>query len=613
MNTPKNDSSTGNDVVRKLLLRLRGVARSMSADTHERLVHIEDKVDDIRSGEIRSRLIHIEQKVDLLRANLPVGAYSQPADGDFAGHADQAFGHLTYAQFGEDLIIAGLFARLDIVRPSYLDIGAHHPLNCSNTALMYARGSRGVNVDANPMLMEAFHRLRPEDITLNCGVGPMAGEMNFYRIDDFSGRNTFDREVAEAFIRANPAFKISDTVPVRVRTINEIVASECNGKWPDLLSLDAEGLDLSILASANFGDSGPLIIIVEAISGDNADASAALHGLLQSRGYEVIFQTPGNLIAVRSDAAAKLKPGRAASSPACTSAAPIDEAWAERIRIAAACPDADMLPRVEGAGGFVVEKGRVCQVMHNGVLILRDSYIGPPMTTLIETLRGVHEPQEERCFAEVLPHIRRGGTMIELGSNWGFYSLWFQRVIEQAECHLIELDTKLLEAGIHNFEVNEARGIFTNAGLGLPNLESWQTRRHGHYVRTLPSGQIFFDRGPSIEGFHRNIPLLEVGRYMADNLVEKVDLLHCDIQGEEMHLLTEDGETLRSGRVDWLFISTHHDDHFHARCVSKVQELDFVIVAEHSISQSYSGDGLIVAKRRGVAGPDSIAISRRGI
>jgi FkbM family methyltransferase len=576
-----------------------------------RLVHIEDKVDDIRSGELRHRLIHIENKIDQLSNKSQEVLSRQSYQGGFAGHPDQAFGHLTYAQFGEDLIVVGLFNRLGIGQPNYLDIGAHHPLNCSNTALLYARGSRGVNVDANPTLIEAFHQLRPEDITLNCGIGPIAGEMTFFRIDDFSGRNTFDREVAEAFVRAHPEFNISDSIQVRVRTINEIVSSEFGGRWPDLLSLDAEGLDFSILDSAKFGDAGPIIIIVEAISGDNLDASGALYRLFDTKGYQVMFQTPGNLIAVRGDAAAKLHPGSGANALARSQAAPIDEFWAERVRVAAACPDAAKLPRVKDAGDLVLHEGQVCQVMHNGALILRDSYIGPPMTALIGALRGVHEPQEEYCFAEVLPFIRRGATMIELGSNWGFYSLWFQRAIEQAECHLIELDMKLLEAGIRNFAINGARGIFTNAGLGLPELGPWNVRRHGDYIRAQASGQIFFALEPVIEGFHRNIPLLDLSQYLADNLVETVDLLHCDIQGEEMHLLEKDEALFRAGKVNWIFMSTHHDDEFHRRCVAKLKPLGFVIVAEHSISQSYSGDGLIVAKRNGVAGPDSIAISRR--
>ena len=89
---------------------------------------------------------------------LKVSAPSQQRSGlgpwGFAGHPDQAFGPLTYAQFGEDLILANAFALRGIEKPSFLDIGAHHPVHCSNTALLYARGARGVCVEANPNLIK---------------------------------------------------------------------------------------------------------------------------------------------------------------------------------------------------------------------------------------------------------------------------------------------------------------------------------------------------------------------------------------------------------------------------------------------------------------------------
>ncbi len=78
-------------------------------------------------------------------------------------HPHQWYGGRTYAQHGDDLAIINLFNCLRIQQPSWLDIGAHHPFHLSNTALLYQRGSRGINVEANPALMEAFKLHRPED------------------------------------------------------------------------------------------------------------------------------------------------------------------------------------------------------------------------------------------------------------------------------------------------------------------------------------------------------------------------------------------------------------------------------------------------------------------
>ncbi len=67
-------------------------------------------------------------------------------------HPDQRFGGVTHAQHGDDIIIRAVFDNLGIDNPSYLDIGAHHPTNISNTKLFYDAGSRGINVEANPNL-----------------------------------------------------------------------------------------------------------------------------------------------------------------------------------------------------------------------------------------------------------------------------------------------------------------------------------------------------------------------------------------------------------------------------------------------------------------------------
>ncbi len=228
------------------------------------------------------------------------------AEDGYRGHPDQAFGGSTYAQFGEDLIILNIFHLLGIKQPSYLDVGAHHPLNVSNTALLHLRGSRGINVDANPNLIAAFREQRPDDVSLNVGVGPERGTLNFYFIDDWSGRNTFRREVAEEFVRENPQFQIRDVKPIPVVTLNDIVDQHAGGRFPDFLSMDVEGLDFDILSSATFGERGPSVICVEAVSGADSDDSARLTGVLAGHGYVLFVRTVGNLIFVRGDQAAKL-------------------------------------------------------------------------------------------------------------------------------------------------------------------------------------------------------------------------------------------------------------------------------------------------------------------
>jgi FkbM family methyltransferase len=230
--------------------------------------------------------------------------------------------------------------------------------------------------------------------------------------------------------------------------------------------------------------------------------------------------------------------------------------WIDRVRITLACRDADAIARVPDAGCYALENGIEIQIMHNGVKIVKNCYYGKYMSDIIHFMRGVHEPQEEKCFSAVLPFIRPHAVMLELGCYWGYYSLWFWKVIEKAHCHLVDLDNLLLETAIKNFEINGASGIFTNAGLGKPDLTGWQTQVFGNYVRAQADGSIFLPAQPATPGLHRNIPLITVDKYLADNAIGELDILHSDIQGQELEMLSGADACLTKQRVAFKFITT---------------------------------------------------------
>jgi len=243
---------------------------------------------DGKLAELRDRLINIESKINTSMSGRSAQGESVPG----VNHPDQWFGGYTWAQHGDDLVALNIFRTIGIERPSYLDIGAHHPFRISNTALLYRLGSRGINVEANPNLIEEFYRHRPEDVNLNVGVAGESGTLKFYMIDKWSGRNTFNKESAEEFVRMYPSFQISEIIDIPVVTVTDILNQFCNGMFPDFLSLDVEGLDLSILQSIDFSRSAPKLICVEA---NTAEDAKPLNAFLSVRGYELIFRAGGNI------------------------------------------------------------------------------------------------------------------------------------------------------------------------------------------------------------------------------------------------------------------------------------------------------------------------------
>ena len=204
-----------------------------------------------------------------------------------------------FSQCGEDLIVKFIFDQLGIAKPSYLDIGAHDPYYISNTALFYGNGSRGINVEPDPVLFEKFITARKGDVNLNVGVGEKEGEANFYIINAPT-LNTFSEEQAEGYSKEGD-YHIEQVSKIRLITLEHILSKYCNNIFPDFLSLDAEGIDELILNQVAALESKPLVICVETISFSTTGQgikNTSIISFLQELGYLLYADTNINSIFV---------------------------------------------------------------------------------------------------------------------------------------------------------------------------------------------------------------------------------------------------------------------------------------------------------------------------
>lgn len=256
-----------------------------------------------------------------------------------------------------------------------------------------------------------------------------------------------------------------------------------------------------------------------------------------------------------------------------------------RVAITAAVRDTDGIAKVEDAGQIrTLDGGRRVQVMHNGVLIDEDCYGGAVETAIIKQLRGHHEPQEELAFHELVQRLVAEGdpadrVMVELGAYWGYYSLWFAKDLPGARTILVEPDPANLEVGKRNFELNGVEGDWVHAAVGFDDGgEIWLACQSDDKVRRVPT--------VTLDGLLRERGL------------DRCDLLLCDTQGAELAVLEASTEAIEAGKLRFAVISTHHqmwsgDALTHQRCLALVEDLGGHVIAEHSISESCSGDGLI--------------------
>ncbi len=170
----------------------------------------------------------------------------------------------SYSQCGEDLMIDAIFTSLKIDKPSYIDIGAFQPRKLNNTYLLYRKGSRGINVEPNPLAMAAFKKERPDDINLNIGISDTPGTLDYY-VMNASTLNTFSKHDAEEN-QAKYGYRIEEVKKIETKGLSDILATHNGGSFPDLLSIDTEGLDLRILKSIDWKKSSPKVICCETMS-----------------------------------------------------------------------------------------------------------------------------------------------------------------------------------------------------------------------------------------------------------------------------------------------------------------------------------------------------------
>src|SRR5262245_46024963 len=201
----------------------------------------------------------------------------------------------SYAQLGEDLIIDGLVQWMKIPKPSYLDIGAHHPTTLSNTYYFYLRGARGVCIEPDPFLYRQFRRKRPKDTVLNVGVGTGAVDAADCYVMPHRGLNTFSAEEAKALDKAGE--RIVEVLKIPLVNVNDIIAAHCKG-CPNFVSLDVEGLDLAVLQSFDFGRYRPEVFCVETMGYSGCRKEVEIVDFLRGKDYVVFADTYVNTIFV---------------------------------------------------------------------------------------------------------------------------------------------------------------------------------------------------------------------------------------------------------------------------------------------------------------------------
>ena len=199
---------------------------------------------------------------------------------------------LSYAQFGEDLILWSILETHNrLLSGFYIDVGAHDPIYCSNTALLHKfKNWTGINIDASEDSIDTFNLIRPKDINICCPINHKE-ELLDYAIFNHPGINTLDPSAREAQRNApHGHFKLLKTIQLRTQTLEKILDDHLPlGQNIDVLNVDVEGLDLKVLLSNNWSKYKPFVIMVE-IHGLNLQNSLSnpIVDFLTQKGYKLV-------------------------------------------------------------------------------------------------------------------------------------------------------------------------------------------------------------------------------------------------------------------------------------------------------------------------------------
>jgi len=529
---------------------------------------------------------------------------------------------VSHAQNFEDVMLWRCFGQLN--SGFYIDIGADDPVSDSVTKCFYDKGWSGINIDPSENSFTKLQADRKRDTNIQVAVDAAEGSIDFWNVPR-TGLSTTIKKFADQ--HKSEGFEVNH-VSVKTRTLKDI-CEEFVRSPINFMKIDVEGFEKQVLLGADFEKFRPMVILVESTEPNSqvenylewenileeneyqfcyADGLNRFYLSKESAYLAVHFKYPPNVfdefvfsktslfydvsgvafenIDSSEELASNIQ-ARLNLLEQVIASSTLSEYEKKRISMTVSCTDSEQIPKVVNAGKLIKSHAGDIQVMHNGIKIVEGCYYGPWMTNIIEILKGHHEPQEEFAFFQVLEQLRRNPSpwgnprMIELGSFWAYYSMWFLKEFPEGSTYCFEPDPKYLEVGRQNFELNNLNGKFINAMVSSQQsiLREFQCESDGQVI---------------------SVPALNFSGVVSATEQKNIDIVLVDIQGAEIPLLQNLSEVLEHTTIRFMAISTH-DVEISGSSITHQLALELLIqsgahiILEHSVSESFSGDGFILA------------------
>jgi|TARA_B110000211_G_C13941470_1_gene491866 FkbM family methyltransferase len=192
----------------------------------------------------------------------------------------------TYSQNQEDLFINNYFKEKN--NGFYIDIGCYHPIKYSNTALLYNRGWRGINIDMNQTSIDLFNIFRKRDKNICAAISNQNKKAVMYFDHLFSPINTLDKNFSNIASK-KISFNHHTEKKIYTQKFNEVIQKHnINIKQIDFINIDVEAHDLEVLEGIDLSIFNAKMICIEIANNQNNIKDKKLSDYLNKYNYDLI-------------------------------------------------------------------------------------------------------------------------------------------------------------------------------------------------------------------------------------------------------------------------------------------------------------------------------------
>jgi FkbM family methyltransferase len=166
-------------------------------------------------------------------------------------------------------------------------VGCNHPIEYNNTYLLYLKGWRGINIDANKNLIELNKKYRNEDINLNYLISDREEAVRFYLAsnDKLSSLHKEHLDLVGEDISDASSYALMQTQTLN-NLLKEYIPSRADKL--DLLCVDVEGHEFQVLQSIDLDKYQPQVIVIELHDFElHNPTSHRVYCLLNQKGYRM--------------------------------------------------------------------------------------------------------------------------------------------------------------------------------------------------------------------------------------------------------------------------------------------------------------------------------------